>query len=936
MDERSAEQPERWVEQSVEQSVEQALADPYGATAIRVDDDEDPDALLRQLDRFPALRRLNLRCGLPSGVPSGCRPPPTLVELELVVAGEVETEVDQVCRAWPQLEHLEVWCAHDRPGALPPSVGLLGRLRELHVVSCGVSDLPAELAHATELRALVIRGCPVTTFPAVIPRLRLERLVLDAQLVGLPDALGEMSSLRSLDLTGALNKGLAGSDAPFVNPVPAVLGRLVGLESLGLGQCGVNDDLSMLAGLHQLRQLDVSWGPIADLSGLVPLTALEQLTMQSCYKALDLSPLVHLPRLRALDVSGNHYLKDVGPIARMAALEELDLRGCRKIASVQPVLDHPTLKVLRGPRPLLARWEQRQALAGTPPVAELLKMLESDELSEVTTALDLLSVRIQVDSGEHSAVFDVFGVTPEEGTLTPVPVLDEALERWGQELPSPTLLAVAKLGLVSITDDLAATVTAATLLAERRAELEQHELARQFHRACERYDSGHRAWDETVLDQLIEDVFPQLLPGPLLTLLRPLGTDALSSESGDAMDALFLAAFLQPDDLDEATRDGLVDRFCAYAEQMIEYEHAELVQRLHREIDAANPEVGEQIAERLGALSGQVALQAEVETARSPVAVAALLGRVLDPADALTFTAADEVSAFSGRVLAVAGQLPEDTVRSVLEASWTAGATGWDWGDLLGQRWAADPAAAEAHVAGWLAAHPDHQPTVLAQLRLGRRLRIRDAGEDAVAMALWAAEARLVGRAPDELRTAELGPLLLAFAQGHSDADWAAALSMLHTIGAQAEPVKTNWEHFSYLQMKFEPLVLMIEHEPEEYAPKVRAFLEAFRASLPRITWGQKAIETIAADAVGAAQLSNDEALRALAFSLVPSVPAAAQKDRLAFNVACFYAVRGEREPMLAWAARAVALGKPPAQFHAEADFAAFRTDPDFVALVGR
>ncbi|MEQ1505338.1 MAG: hypothetical protein ABMB14_24110, partial [Myxococcota bacterium] len=592
-----------------------ALADPSAPTAIRVENGEDPGELLSRLDQFGSLRRLYLRSGLPAGIPV-VAPPPSLVEVELVVRS-LEPELDALFAAWPQLETLEVWGQHLATGTVPPSIARMTRLRELTLVSCGIADLPPELGALGALRSLVVRGCPLRSFPLAITRIpALERLALAAELVGLPDELARMTSLRALDLTGSLNKGLAGSDATFVNPVPAVIGRLTGLESLGLAQCGVNSELAALAPLVHLKRLDVSWGSIADLGGLGPLVALEELVMASCYKIRDLSPLARLPRLRKLDLSRNHYLKDASGIAAMTALEELDIDGCSKISSLQPILEHPTLKVLVAGEAVLSRWEQRQRLVGMPPVEVVIGQLDSDDLATVTRALALITTRVQLDSAERSAAFAVFGVK-KGSRIADVPPVDRALARWGAELPSPLLLEVARMGLVSILDDLRPTVTAIGLLADRRAEPEQHEIARQFHQACQYYDSGHRSWDDTVLDHLIEDLFPRFLPGPLLTLLEPLGTDALSSESGDAMDALFVAALGQTEDRAPEVQQKLIEKFCSYAEDMIGYDHAELVQGLQEQIAAVDPESAARIAERLGALSGQVALQAEIEGARS-------------------------------------------------------------------------------------------------------------------------------------------------------------------------------------------------------------------------------------------------------------------------------------------------------------------------------
>lgn len=59
-------------------------------------------------------------------------------------------------------------------------------------------------------------------------------------------------------------------------------------------------------------------------------------------------------------------------------------------------------------------------------------------------------------------------------------------------------------------------------------------------------------------------------------------------------------------------------------------------------------------------------------------------------------------------------------------------------------------------------------------------------------------------------------------------------------------------------------------------------------------------------------------------------------EPRFAFNLACRHAQRQERDALLNMVARALELGKNAWEFHDDADFAVYRNDPGFIALVGR
>jgi Leucine-rich repeat (LRR) protein len=86
-------------------------------------------------------------------------------------------------------------------------------------------------------------------------------------------------------------------------------------------------DLSPLAGLVKLKELNLSLNPVEDLS---PLSGLSQLTELSLGNVLaaDVSPLSGLTRLTELSL-GSEQIEDISPLASLTGLEELSLQNGR-------------------------------------------------------------------------------------------------------------------------------------------------------------------------------------------------------------------------------------------------------------------------------------------------------------------------------------------------------------------------------------------------------------------------------------------------------------------------------------------------------------------------------------------------------------------------------------------------------------------------------
>ena len=94
---------------------------------------------------------------------------------------------------------------------------------------------------------------------------------------------------------------------------------------------------------------------------------------------------------------------------------------------------------------------------------------------------------------------------------------------------------------------------------------------------------------------------------------------------------------------------------------------------------------------------------------------------------------------------------------------------------------------------------------------------------------------------------------------------------------------------------------------------------------------GQHHCEAIATS-LAIAQLSGDDQLASIVIESL--LPEPIEHPCLAFNLACYAAVKGHRERVLRYSRLALRLGKSKDQFREESDFGAYQDDDEFRDLV--
>lgn len=180
---------------------------------------------------------------------------------------------------------------------------------------------------------------------------------------------------------------------------------------------------------------------------------------------------------------------------------------------------------------------------------KIMKLLQSNKLNEIEEGILLLDSFTQKkkshDNNPISKFFNINKDDFDETELIEIDVLDSILSKSKAKLSADAVMAVIRstMGL-NIYDNFSSTIKAVQIGIERKDVSIQKVVVESFKQACVHYDAGHRLHENTVQDQLIDDLFPQFEGEPLVELLTWCKTDFLH-RNYDGMDALFKPAFIK-------------------------------------------------------------------------------------------------------------------------------------------------------------------------------------------------------------------------------------------------------------------------------------------------------------------------------------------------------------------------------------------------------
>ena len=260
-------------------------------------------------------------------------------------------------------------------------LGHLGDLKELFLDRNGLSNLEG-LAPLTGINALSLTGNPIEDISPLAGLTALNRLWLDETGVVELEPLAGLTALNMLILQCADRDDFPGRGDCESESITDIshLAALTNLTDLNLNFNNVVD-ISPLAGLTRLNYLDL-WGN--EIEDLEPLRGLEDLFWMDLddNEITDIEPLAGLTSLLALHLTGNR-VQDLEPLSRLEGLDTLGLNanGITDIAHLAGLTD------------LRRLWLEENEISDISPLADLdgleLLHLGYNEVANISTLADL-------------------------------------------------------------------------------------------------------------------------------------------------------------------------------------------------------------------------------------------------------------------------------------------------------------------------------------------------------------------------------------------------------------------------------------------------------------------------------------------------------------------------------------------------------------------
>jgi internalin A len=200
---------------------------------------------------------------------------------------------------------------------LPPQVGQLINLQELHLSRNHLTTLPAEVGQLANLRELGVGSNRLTTLPSELGHLQhLEELYLDwNQLSVLPREIGNLTSLMKLELH--VNR---------LSALPAEIGQLANLRKLGVGSNQLTSLPSELGHLQHLEELYLDHNQLTVFPSVVlSLRALIRLDIASNGLSTLPAAIRQFPYLKMLGLRENKLTELPGELGELSNLTDLYL-----------------------------------------------------------------------------------------------------------------------------------------------------------------------------------------------------------------------------------------------------------------------------------------------------------------------------------------------------------------------------------------------------------------------------------------------------------------------------------------------------------------------------------------------------------------------------------------------------------------------------------
>lgn len=213
---------------------------------------------------------------------------------------------------------------------------------DLDLSSCGISELPDEIAQLSNLQTLNLSGNQLTSLPESIGRLtNLQVLNLQRnQLVSLPDSIGRLTSLETLNLERNQLASLPDSIGRLTSlqtinlyrnqlaSLPESMGRLTSLLALNLRRNRIPSLPESICQLTKLQDARLNSNRLASLpESIGRLINLGMLDVRTNQLTLLPESIGELSNLKTMILTDNELTRLPESIGQLGSLQTLHLRG---------------------------------------------------------------------------------------------------------------------------------------------------------------------------------------------------------------------------------------------------------------------------------------------------------------------------------------------------------------------------------------------------------------------------------------------------------------------------------------------------------------------------------------------------------------------------------------------------------------------------------
>lgn len=270
---------------------------------------------LRELKQLEVLKLINTSIR-PAKLDSLGRALPKLESFEVTLS---ETPSDaQWIGSMPRLSMLKL----RGPGTTNEHIKVMGklaeqgRLKNIHLIDTGVSDLSPLETSASQFTSVTIYGAPLSAFNS---------LSTFSSLYGLHIQRSEITDLKWLPVAGGL-RTLWITNCENLTSLEGIR-KIEGVTEVGISDNPIKD-LTPLLALRKLTILKANKTPsVQNLSPLSKITWLRELYMSDS-GLVDISAFASLKNLTKLHIESNMGLSDLSPIKDTTSLVDLNLSNC--------------------------------------------------------------------------------------------------------------------------------------------------------------------------------------------------------------------------------------------------------------------------------------------------------------------------------------------------------------------------------------------------------------------------------------------------------------------------------------------------------------------------------------------------------------------------------------------------------------------------------